>query len=113
MKPRPTGPAYRSAPTAGPRRRDGSPKPQVNSPTIRGYHRDLQRRATQHDSPLAADAVQAMSALRAQAERRYHTVTAHNNAAWTVRRQPAKPATVRSELDDDWWLRAETTTGAA
>lgn len=80
--------------------------------TIRGYHRDLQRHATQHDSPLAADAVQAMSTLRAQAERRYSADTAHNSAAWTVRRQPAKPATVRSELDDDWWLRAETTAAA-
>ncbi|MCV7034824.1 MULTISPECIES: toprim domain-containing protein [Mycobacterium] len=80
---------------------------------IRGYQRDLQRHAAQHDSPLIADALQAMTALRAQAERRYRAAASHNSLACTEVR-PAKPATrVGGELDDDWWLRVETTTGAA
>lgn len=79
---------------------------------IRGYQRDLQRHAAQHDSALIADALQAMSALRVQAERRYRAGVGHNNVACTAA-QPAKPAAVRGELEDDWWLRAEATTGAA
>lgn len=79
---------------------------------IRGYQRDLQRHATQHDSPLITDALQAMSAVCAQAEQRYRADAGHNSVAVTGGTQPATPAAmVGGEGDDDWWLRAETAAG--